>query len=98
MHYLSRSPVSPAAGYDLVNFDAVPQGVLFYRSLTQWLGGMGPVFLAAVLPALGIGGLDLIASEAPGPTADRLTLRVRDTARQLWLLYGAMTGASHWFC
>ncbi len=78
----------------LVNFDAVPQGVLFYRSLTQWLGGMGLVVLAvAVLPALGIGGLDLIASEAPGPTADRLTLRVRDTARQLWLLYGAMTGA-----
>ncbi len=70
----------------LVNFDAVPQGVLFYRSLTQWLGGMGLVVLAvAVLPALGIGGLDLIASEAPGPTADRLTLRVRDTARQMWL-------------
>ena len=54
---------------------------------------MGLVVLAvAVLPALGIGGLDLIASEAPGPTADRLTLRVRDTARQLWLLYGVMTG------
>ncbi|MBM35654.1 MAG: potassium transporter [Acidimicrobiaceae bacterium] len=78
----------------LSDFGSVPQGVLFYRSMTQWLGGMGLVVLAvAVLPALGIGGLDLIASEAPGPTADRLTLRVRDTARQLWLLYGAITCA-----
>ena len=60
--------------------------------MTQWLGGMGLVVLAvAVLPALGIGGLELIASEAPGPTADRLSLRVRDTARRLWLLYGAVT-------
>ena len=76
----------------LSDFDSVPQGLLFYRSMTQWLGGMGLVVLAvAVLPALGIGGLDLIASEAPGPTADRLSLRVRDTARRLWLLYGAVT-------
>ena len=76
----------------LSDFGAVPQSILFYRSLTQWLGGMGLVVLAvAVLPALGIGGLDLIASEAPGPTADRLSLKVRDTARRLWLLYGAAT-------
>ena len=74
------------------DFSVIPQGVLFYRSLTQWLGGMGLVVLAvAVLPALGIGGLELIASEAPGPTADRLSLRVRDTARRLWILYGAAT-------
>ena len=56
------------------DFSVIPQGVLFYRSLTQWLGGMGLVVLAvAVLPALGIGGLELIASEAPGPSADRLS-------------------------
>ena len=55
-------------------------------------GGRGRGGLAvAGLPALGIGGLELIASEAPGPTADRLSLRVRDTARRLWLLYGAVT-------
>ncbi|MEC8923926.1 MAG: TrkH family potassium uptake protein [Actinomycetota bacterium] len=76
----------------LSDFGLVPQGLLFFRSMTQWLGGMGLVVLAvAVLPALGIGGLELIASEAPGPTADRLSLRVRDTARRLWLLYGAVT-------
>ena len=76
----------------LSDFGSVSQGLLFFRSMTQWLGGMGLVVLAvAILPALGIGGLELIASEAPGPTADRLSLRVRDTARRLWLLYGGAT-------
>ena len=76
----------------LSDFSSVPQGLLFFRSMTQWLGGMGLIVLAvAVLPALGIGGLELIASESPGPTADRLSLKVRDTARRLWLLYGAAT-------
>ncbi|MEC8828718.1 MAG: TrkH family potassium uptake protein [Actinomycetota bacterium] len=76
----------------LSNFDSIPRGVLFFRSMIQWFGGMGLIVLAvAILPALGIGGLDLIASEAPGPTADRLSLRVRDTARRLWLLYGGVT-------
>ncbi|MED5540689.1 MAG: potassium transporter TrkG, partial [Actinomycetota bacterium] len=61
----------------LSDFGSVSQGILFFRSMTQWLGGMGLVVLAvAILPALGIGGLELIASEAPGPTADRLSLRV----------------------
>ena len=76
----------------LSDFASVPQGVLFFRSMIQWFGGMGLIVLAvAILPALGIGGLELIASEAPGPTADRLSLRVRDTARRLWLLYGGVT-------
>ncbi len=76
----------------LTNLDAVPQGVLFFRSMTQWFGGMGLIVLAvAVLPALQVGGLELIASEAPGPTADRLTPRVSETARRLWMLYGGVT-------
>ena len=76
----------------LSDFGSVPQGVLFFRSMIQWLGGMGLIVLAvAILPALGIGGLELITSEAPGPTADRLSLHVRDTARRLWLLYGGVT-------
>ncbi|MDG2111490.1 MAG: TrkH family potassium uptake protein [Actinomycetota bacterium] len=76
----------------IADFSVVPQGVLFFRSLTQWFGGMGLIVLAvAVLPALKVGGLELIASEAPGPTADRLTPRVTETARRLWILYGAVT-------
>jgi trk system potassium uptake protein TrkH len=76
----------------LSDFGSIPQGLLFFRSMIQWFGGMGLIVLAvAILPALGIGGLELIASEAPGPTADRLSLRVRDTARRLWLLYGGVT-------
>ncbi len=76
----------------LTDLDAVPQGVLFFRSMTQWFGGMGLIVLAvAVLPALQVGGLELIASEAPGPTADRLTPRIAETARRLWMLYGGVT-------
>lgn len=76
----------------LADIDSVPQGILFFRSMTQWFGGMGLIVLAvAVLPALKVGGLELIAGEAPGPTADRLTPRVSETARRLWLLYGGVT-------
>ncbi|HCB34278.1 MAG TPA: potassium transporter, partial [Acidimicrobiaceae bacterium] len=76
----------------LDDIDAVPQGLLFFRSMTQWFGGMGLIVLAvAVLPALKVGGLELIAGEAPGPTADRLTPRISETARRLWFLYGAVT-------
>jgi trk system potassium uptake protein len=78
----------------LSDIEAVPRGVLFFRSMMQWFGGMGLIVLAvAVLPALKIGGLELIANEAPGPTADRLTPKVTDTARRLWLLYGGITFA-----
>ncbi len=76
----------------LPNLELVPQGILFFRSMTQWFGGMGLIVLAvAVLPALKVGGLELIAGEAPGPTADRLTPRVSETARRLWMLYGGVT-------
>lgn len=64
------------------------RGILFWRGLTQWYGGMGMVVLAvAVLPFLGVGGLDLMSAEAPGPTSDRLAPRVRETAKRLWLVY-----------
>ncbi len=67
-------------------------GLLFYRSMTQWYGGMGMVVLAvAVLPFLGVGGLSLISAEAPGPSSDRLAPRVSQTARRLWLLYAGIT-------
>jgi len=76
----------------IADLSLVPQGLLFFRSLTQWFGGMGLIVLAvAVLPALKVGGLELVASEAPGPTADRLEPRVAETARRLWVLYGVVT-------
>ena len=76
----------------LSGLDSVPHGLLFFRNMTQWFGGMGLIVLAvAVLPALKVGGLELVASEAPGPTADRLTPRMAETAKRLWILYGAAT-------
>ncbi len=71
------------------------RGVLFWRSMTQFYGGTGMVVLAvAILPFLGIGGMELLRAEAPGPTADRLAPRVSETARRLWLVYGLFTVVS----
>ena len=76
----------------LADIDSVPAGILFFRSMIQWFGGMGLIVLAVgVLPALKVGGLELIANEAPGPTADRFTPRIAETARRLWMLYGGLT-------
>lgn len=67
-------------------------GILFWRALTQWLGGMGVIVLAvAVLPYLGIGGLGLLRAEVPGPSSERLVPRVRETAKRLWILYVVFT-------
>lgn len=76
-------------------FESGSPGVMFWRQLTQWFGGMGIIVLAvAVLPFLGVGGLDLIRAEAPGPTSDRLAPRVSETAKRLWLVYVAFTALS----
>ena len=67
---------------------AASDGVLFWRSMTQWLGGMGVVVLViAVLPSVGGWGMGLLQAEAPGPTGERLTPRIRSTARRLWATY-----------
>lgn len=72
----------------LNDIEAVPKGVLFWRSLTHWIGGMGIIVLAvAILPLLGIGGMQLFAAEAPGPSADKLHPRITDTAKRLWYIY-----------
>ncbi len=80
--------------------EALPHSLLLWRSLTQWLGGMGIiVFAIAVLPLLGIGGMKLFQAEVPGPVADKLTPRIADTARRLWLIYAGLTvagGAALW--
>jgi trk system potassium uptake protein TrkH len=68
------------------------QGLLFYRAITQWIGGMGVIVLViAVLPTVGSGAMSLMAAEAPGPSGERLTPRVRNTARNLWFVYGGLT-------
>ena len=68
--------------------ESLPHGVLFWRSLTHWIGGMGIILLSlAVMPMLGVGGMQLFRAEVPGPTKDKLTPRIRDTAEILWLVY-----------
>ena len=69
-------------------------GVLWWRALTQWMGGMGIIVLSiAILPLLGTGGVQLARAESPGPTPDRLTPRFRETAKRLWLVYFGLTAA-----
>ncbi|WP_055435646.1 TrkH family potassium uptake protein [Lacinutrix algicola] len=78
----------------LNDIEVVPEGILFWRSLTHWIGGMGIIVLAvAILPLLGIGGMQLFAAEAPGPSADKLHPRITDTAKRLWLIYFGYTAA-----
>ena len=70
----------------------LPHGIQFWRSLTQWIGGMGIVVLSvAILPLLGLGAVQLVRAESPGPTPDRLTPRFRETAKRLWLVYVVLT-------
>ena len=79
-------------GADTPAIEAVPKGFLLWRSLTHWLGGMGIIVLTiAVLPMLGVGGMQLFKAEVPGPSADKLTPRVTETAKRLWAIYVALT-------
>ncbi len=76
----------------LTSIESLPASILFWRSLTHWLGGMGIVVLAvAILPVLGVGGLQLLKAEAPGPTVDKITPRISETAKVLWMIYIGMT-------
>lgn len=76
----------------LAPIEAAPRGVLFWRNLTQWYGGTGIVVLAvAILPFLGVGGMDMLSAEAPGPTTDRLAPRISETAKRLWQVYAGIT-------
>ncbi|EDY87112.1 potassium uptake protein TrkH [gamma proteobacterium HTCC5015] len=77
----------------IVGLDALPPSILFYRQELQWLGGMGIIVLAvAILPMLGIGGMQLYRAEAPGPVKDsKLTPRINETAKALWYIYFSLT-------
>jgi trk system potassium uptake protein TrkH len=72
--------------------EPLPHGILFWRSLTQWIGGMGIIVLGiAILPFLGVGGMQLFRAEVPGPTPERLRPRITQTAKLLWLVYAGLT-------
>jgi trk system potassium uptake protein TrkH len=76
----------------LNNIEALPHGLLFWRSLTHWLGGMGIILLSlAILPLLGVGGMQLFRAEVPGPTADKLSPRIKSTAKLLWGVYALIS-------
>jgi len=72
----------------ITQIEALPRGILFWRSLTHWLGGMGIIVLTvALLPALGRGAYQLYRAEAPGPTAERIRPKMKETAKTLWTVY-----------
>ena len=76
----------------LADIEALPHGILFWRSLTQWLGGMGIIVLSlAILPVFGIGGMQLFVAEVPGPAPDKISPRIKQTAKTLWVIYLVFT-------
>jgi trk system potassium uptake protein TrkH len=78
----------------LTDIEALPYCLLYWRSMTHWLGGMGIVVLSlAIMPILGIGGMQLYRAEAPGPTSDQLAPRITTTAKYLWGIYLLLTVA-----
>jgi trk system potassium uptake protein len=78
----------------LTDIEAVPAGLLLWRSFIQWLGGMGIIVLSvAILPFLGVGGMQLYKAEVPSPVPDKLKPRIRETAMSLWRVYALLTVA-----
>ncbi|MCL4134508.1 UNVERIFIED_CONTAM: hypothetical protein GTU68_003420 [Idotea baltica] len=89
----SMSGLTTTGGTILTNLDTLPKSILFYRQQLQWLGGMGIVVLAvAIMPMLGIGGMQLFRAETPGPMKDsKLTPRITESAKALWYIYVGLT-------
>lgn len=76
----------------LSDIESLPHGILFWRSMTHWIGGMGIIVLSlAILPILGIGGMQLFIAEVPGPVPDKLHPRITGTAKRLWAIYVILT-------
>ncbi len=76
----------------LTDIESLPKGILYWRSMTHWIGGMGIIVLSvAILPLLGIGGMQLFVAEMPGITPDKLHPRITATAKRLWLIYVSFT-------
>ena len=91
----SLSGLTTTGATVIVGLDGLPHSLLFYRQQLQWLGGMGIIVLAvAVLPMLGVGGMQLYRAETPGPMKDnKLTPRITETAKALWYIYLGLTAA-----
>jgi len=89
----SLSALTTTGATVITGIDYLPQSILFYRQQLQWLGGMGIIVLAvAILPMLGIGGMQLYRAETPGPVKDsKLTPRITETAKALWYIYLSLT-------
>ena len=88
----SASGFSTTGGSILTDIEALPRGILFWRSFTHWIGGMGIlIFAIALMPSLGISGQNLAVSEAPGPSLDKVTPKITDTARILYITYFLFT-------
>ena len=91
-YFESMSGFTTTGSTILSDIEVLPKSLLFWRTMTHWLGGMGIIVLTlAILPLLGVGGMQLFQAEVPGPTKDRLTPRIQDTARILWSVYLLMT-------
>ncbi|MFP6680684.1 MAG: potassium transporter TrkG, partial [Gammaproteobacteria bacterium] len=91
----SLSGLTTTGATVIIGIDYLPPSILFYRQLLQWLGGMGIIVLAvAILPILGVGGMQLYRAETPGPMKDaKLTPRITETAKALWYIYLGLTVA-----
>lgn len=88
----AMSGVTTTGATVITDLFAQPHGILLWRSLLQWLGGMGFIVLSiAILPKLGVGGMELFKAEIPSPIAERLRPRIRQTALILWKIYVALT-------
>ena len=97
----SLSGLTTTGATVITGLDELPRSILFYRQLLQWLGGMGIIVLAvAVLPMLGVGGMQLYRAESPGPIKDtKLRPRIAETAKALWLIYVSISvacGLAYW--
>lgn len=98
----SLSGLTTTGATVITHLDDLPKSLLYYRQQLQWFGGLGIVVLAvAVLPMLGIGGMQLYRAETPGPVKDtKLTPRIKETAKTLWIIYVTLTvscGLSYWW-
>jgi trk system potassium uptake protein TrkH len=91
-YFESISGFSTTGASVLTDIEGIPRGILLWRSLTQWFGGMGIIVLSiAILPFLGVGGMQLYKAEVPSPVVDKLKPRISETAKTLWKLYVSIT-------
>ncbi len=89
----SSSGFTTTGATTFTDIESLPHGLLFWRSLTQWIGGMGIiVFTVAIFPLLGIGGVELFVAESPGPQSDKIHPRIKEVAKRLWIIYVGLTG------